>query len=195
MRRTSNNTKETPMTRTALTIAATAALTLGLAAPAVAAPPGYYQNASVTLPTCTQIGNAPALEISTRTFTPLGDRSNPLTGAGYGTEMPTGKSIIEDGGRSCTWLVGSKKTLTISVAPLSPYDRGRIPSLYLSTYGSVGSFVGGNNFYYGGQAGIVHEVGFLLEEGVWVTGKVTDDGDFFPAVLQDVSDMVYHLND
>ena len=183
------------MKRTALTLAATAALTLGLAAPAVAAPPAYYQNAPANVPTCKQIGNATAIVNSASTFTPLGDLSNPLTGAGYGTQMTAGRPIINDGGRSCTWLVGAKKTLTISVAPISPYDRGLIQSLYLSTFGSSGTSVGGTNMYYAGQTGSVHEVGFLLEEGVWLTGKVTDDGDYFPAVLQDVSDMVYNLND
>ena len=30
---------------------------------------------------------------------------------------------------------------------------------------------------------------------MYLTGKVTDNGDYFPAVLQDISDMVYYLND
>ena len=199
------------MKRTALTLAAAAALTLGLAAaPAAAAPPApspggaapavpsiswYYQNASVTLPTCKQIGTSPALVNSVSTFDSRGDLSNISTHTGYGTQLSTAHSIIEDGGHSCTfWLTGTKKTFTVSVAPISPYDRARIQSLYSTTFGSTGTSIGGSNLYFHGYTGSVLEVGFLLEEGVWLTGKVTDVGDYFPAVLQDVSDTIYTLN-
>ena len=194
------------MKRSILTLAATALLTLGLASPAIAAPPpsgpggttptaGYYTNSTAKLPTCKSIGSAAAMRNSSTTFSYLGDLSNPLTGVGYGTTMAGAKTIIEDGGYSCSWLVGPKKSLTISVARISPYDRAVLTGLYLSQFGSAGTSIGGTNLYFSGYAGSTHEVGFLLEEGVYVTGKVTDDGDYFPAVLQDVSDMVYNLND
>lgn len=183
------------MKRTAITIVAAALLTLGLATPAAAAPPGYYVNASAALPTCKQIANAPALRSSVSTFQSLGDLSDPLRGTGYGTQLSSGYAIIDDGGHSCTFsLLGTKKTFTVSVAPISPYDRGRIQSLYSSTFGSTGTSIGGSNLVFGGYTGTVHEVGFLLEDGVWLTGKVTDNGDYFPAVLQDVSDTIYALN-
>lgn len=198
------------MKRTALTLAAVATLTLGLAAPAAAAPPvpspggstppaptvnWYYLNAAVTLPTCAQIATSPALVNSVSTFVSLGDLSNPSTHAGYGTQLSSAHGIIEDGGHSCTFLLaGTKKTFTVSVAPISPYDRGRIQSLYLSVFGSSGTSIGGTNRVFHGYTGAVHEVGFLLEDGAWLTGKVTDDGDYFPAVLQDVSDTIYNLN-
>ena len=182
------------MKRTALALAAAALLTLGLASPAVAAPPLSQVNATVALPSCKQIGNSAAIHNSASTFTSLGDLSNPLTGTGYGTQLSSAYGIIEDGGRSCSWRVGTKKTLTISVAPISPYDRAVIRSLYLSTFGSSGTSIGGSNLVFHGYTGSVHEVGMLLEDGVWLTGKVTDDGDYFPAVLQDVSDTIYDLN-
>ena len=108
--------------------------------------------------------------------------------------MAGAKTILEDGGYSCTWLVGPKKSLTISVARISSYDRSVLTGLYLSQFGSAGTSISGTSMYFSGYAGSTHEMGFLLEEGVYVTGKVTDDGDYLPAALQDVSDMVYTLN-
>jgi hypothetical protein len=198
------------MNRTVIALAAAAALTIGLAGPAAAAPPTpsapgptqpvpalptwYYTNSSAKLPSCKSMGRAPILLASASTFTPLGDLSNILTHAGYGTQLSTAHAIIEDGGYSCTWQLAPKKTFTISISRISPADRTTITSLYLSQFGSTGTSVGGTNMYFSGYTGSIHEVGFLLDEGVWVTGKVTDDGDYFPAVLQDISDMVYSLN-
>lgn len=189
-----------------IAIAAAVLLAASIATPAVAAPPpsgpggstpapGYYTNAVVALPNCKAMGRAAALRNSASTFTLLGDLSNPLTGAGYGTTMAGAKTIIEDGGFSCTWQLAPKQTLTISIAPISAYDRARIQSLYLTTFGTTGTSIGGSNLMFHGYSGSTLEVGMLLEEGVYLTGRVTDVGDYFPAVLQDIADMVYYLND
>ena len=202
------------MNRTALTLAAVAVLTLGLVTPAAAAPPvpapvptpgGYTPpipatnwltaNANVTLPTCAQIASAPALVNSASTFVSRGDTSNITTHTGYGTQLSTGHTIIEDGGHSCTfWLAGTKRFFIVSVAAISVLDRAQITGLYSSVFGSTGYSIGGSNLIFAGYTGSIHEVGFLLEEGVWLTGSVTNDGDYFPAVLQNVANTVYELN-
>ena len=157
--------------------------------------PAYFRNASVTLATCKQIAAARIFDLSAHSFSNLGDLSDPLTHTGYGTELTRVRTIIEDGGFSCTFDVAdSKDELVISVAPISPYDRSVILAQYLATFGSAPHSIGGENIYVGGVGASWQEVSFLLEDGALVSGKVHSGGDFFPAVLQDVSDMVYELN-
>lgn len=191
-----------------IAIAATAiVLTLGIASPAAAAPPPsdpgtvypvpvnpYYVNPAVNLPNCKQISRVPALRNSASTVTSLGSTSSWTTRTGYGTELTALHAIIEDGGHSCTFTIGTKNQLIISVTPMSGYDRAVIQTQYLRQFGAVPSNIGGRNEYVGGRGARWQEVSFLLEDGVWVSGKVLDGGDFFPAVLQDVSDVVYGLN-
>ena len=192
-----------------IAIAAAAAVLLAgtIASPAVAAPPPsdpgtvypvplnpYYLNPSVSLPTCKQISRVPALRNSASTVTSLGSTSSWLTRTGYGTELTATHAIIEDGGHSCTFTIGTKNQLIVSVAPISGYDRSVVEREYLRQFAAVPNNIGGRNEYVGGRGARWHEVSFLLEEGVWVSGKVLSDGDFFPAVLQDVSDVVYALN-
>jgi hypothetical protein len=157
--------------------------------------PVFFRNANVTLPSCKEIATARIFGISAYSFDSYGDLSDPSTHTGYGTEFTRVQSIIEDGGYSCTFrVVGSKDVLVISVAPISPYDRSVVLAQYLSTFGSTPHSIGGENVYVGGTGPSWSEVSFLLEDGALVSGKVHSGGDFFPAVLQDVSDMVYELN-
>jgi hypothetical protein len=185
-------------------------LTVGIASPAVAAPPpsdpgtsiptpplpplAYYIDPVVALPTCKQISRVNALRYSTSTVTSIGDTSNWATRTGYGTELTATQAIIEDGGYSCTFNVGTKNQLIISVTAMSGYDRSVVETQYMRQYGSAPMYIGGRNAMVGGRGARWQEVSFLLEEGVWVSGKVLSTGDFFPAVLQDVSDLVYYLN-
>lgn len=203
------------MNRTAIAIATAAAclLTVCLTTPATAAPtppsipgysapvptvplsPQYYADPTPLMPNCKQISTASALRMSTSRFSSVGDLSDFATHTGYGTQLTATHAIIEDGGYSCTYLIaGSKNQLTISVTPVSQYDRDTVLSRYLAVFGTTPSSIGGTNVYLGGRGPTWREVSFLLEEGVWVSGKVRSDADFFPAVLQNVSDMVYELN-
>lgn len=167
----------------------------GIPSPRVPLVPNFFRNATVTLPTCKAIASARIFSLSTYHFTLIGDTSNLAAHTGYGTELASTHAIIEDGGYSCTFLVdGTKNQLIISVAPISPYDRSYVLARYFDTFGSTPSSIGGENVYLGGLSTSWHEVSFLLEDGAWVSGKVHSDGDFFPAVLQDVSDLVYELN-
>lgn len=192
------------------TAVAVCAIIVGLAAPAQAAPPPstppvvttpetlaplpYYIDPVVSLPTCKQISRVPALLNSTSTIVSLGDTSNWSTRTGYGTELTATQAIIEDGGHSCTFNVGTKNQLIISVTPMSGYDRSVVETQYYRQYAATPTNIGGRNSYVGGRTARWQEVSFLLEDGVWVSGKVLSTGDFFPAVLQDVSDLVYYLN-
>jgi hypothetical protein len=200
----------------AIALTAAALLIGGVAAPANAAPlpigpinpinpatptprgpftPAYFRNATVTLPTCKEIATARIFHLSAYRFSSPVDLSNPTTHTGYGSELLPVQAIIADGGHSCTFRVtGTKNELVISVAPISPYDRSVVLGQYLTNFGSSPSSIGGDNVYVGGVGASWHEVSFLLEDGVLVSGKVHSEGDFFPAVLQDVSDIVYGLN-
>ena len=155
----------------------------------------YYTDPNPLMPNCKAISTARALRYSVSRFSSVGDLSDFATHTGYGTELTTTHAIIEDGGYSCTYLIaGSKNQLTISVAPVSGYDRDVVIEKYFTNFGTTPRSIGGSNVYVGGVGPTWHEVSFLLEDGVWVSGKVRSEGDFFPAVLQDVSDMVYALN-
>ena len=190
-----------------IAIAAAVLVISGIASPAAAAPPPsdpgkvypvpvnpYYLDPAVNLPTCKQIAGVPALRHSSSIVTSLGDTSNWDTRTGYGTELTATQSIIEDGGYSCSYNIGTKNQLIISVAAISGYDRSVVETQYLRQFGAAPMNIGGRNEYVGGRGARWQEVSFLLEEGVWVSGKVLSTGDFFPAVLQDVSDLVYDLN-
>lgn len=198
------------MDRRAITATVAALLVLGLATPAAAAPapppgdsiPGpiipslpYYIDPVVTLPSCKLISTARALDWSTSTFSFAGDTSNIATHTGYGTQISSTHAIIEDDGHSCTFNVSGKNQLIISVTPMSRYDRSFVENAYLTQFGTTPRSIGGTNTYVHGTGATWAETSFLLEEGVWVSGKVLNGGDFFPAVLQDVADMVYGLND
>ena len=192
--------------RIAIAVTATV-LALAVASPAAAAPPPsdpgtvypvpenpYYIDAAVNLPTCKQIAGVNALRHSSSTVTSLGDTSSWATRTGYGTELTATQAIIVDGGYSCSYNIGTKNQLIISVAAISGYDRAVVETQYQRQFGSAPQNIGGRNEYVGGRGARWQEVSFLLEEGVWVSGKVLSTGDFFPAVLQDVSDLVYALN-
>ena len=191
----------------AITAAAACLVIGGIASPAAAAPPPsdpgtvypapvnpYYVDSAANLPTCKQIAGVPALRRSASTVVSLGDTSNWDTRTGYGTELTATHAIIEDGGYSCTYNIGTKNQLIVSVSAISGYDRAVVETQYLRQFGSAPTSIGGRNEYVGGRGARWQEVSFLLEEGVWVSGKVLSAGDFFPAVLQDVSDLVYTLN-
>ena len=193
--------------RIAIGIAAVVLVTSGIASPAAAAPPPsdpgtvypapanpYYVNPAVNLPNCKQISRVSMLRYNSSTVTSLGDTSSWDTRTGYGTELTALHSIIEDGGHSCTFTIGTKNQLIISVAPMSGYDRAVIETQYFRQFGAVPQNIGGRNEYVGGRGARWQEVSFLLEDGVWISGKVLSTGDFFPAVLQEVSDVVYTLN-
>ena len=191
-----------------IAIAATAiVLALGIASPAAAAPPPtdpgtvypgpvnpYYVDPYVILPTCKEISRVNMLRYNSNTVVSLGDTSNWDTHTGYGTELTATHAIIEDGGYSCTYNIGTKNQLIISVTAMSGYDRSVVETQYLRQFALVPMSIGGRNTIVGGRGARWQEVSFLLEDGVWVSGKVLSAGDFFPAVLQDVSDLVYDLN-
>jgi hypothetical protein len=190
----------------AITAAAACLVIGGIASPAVAAPPPsdpgtvytpvnpYYVDPYVILPSCKQIAQVSMIRYNSSPVVALGNTSNWTTRTGYGTELTATQSIIEDGGHSCTFNIGTKNQLIISVAPMSGYDRAVIETQYNRQYGSSPSYIGGRNAYVGGRTARWQEVSFLLEDGVWVSGKVLSPGDFFPAVLQEVTDLVYVLN-
>ena len=191
----------------AITIATAVLLAGGIASPAVAAPPPsdpgtvypapvnpYYVDPYVILPTCKEISRVNALRHSSSTVVSLGDTSNWDTRTGYGTELTATQAIIEDGGYSCTYNIGTKNQLIISVSAISGYDRSVVEREYQRQFGSAPMNIGGRNEFVGGRGARWQEVSFLLEDGVWVSGKVLSAGDFFPAVLQDVSDLEYDLN-
>jgi hypothetical protein len=191
-----------------IAIAATAiVLALGIASPAAAAPPPtdpgtvypepvnpYYVDPYAILPTCKEISRVNMLRYNSSTVVSLGNTSNWDTHTGYGTELTATHAIIEDGGYSCTYNIGTKNQLIISVTAMSGYDRSVVETQYLRQFASVPMSIGGRNTIVGGRGARWQEVSFLLEDGVWVSGKVLSAGDFFPAVLQDVSDLVYDLN-
>jgi len=190
----------------AITVAAACIVIGGIASPAAAAPPPsdpgtvyvpvnpYYVDPYVILPTCKQIAGVSMLRYNSSRVTSLGDTSSWETRTGYGTELTATQSIIEDGGYSCTYNIGTKNQLIISVTAMSGYDRAVVETQYLRQFGSAPMYIGGRNAYVGGRGARWQEVSFLLEDGVWVSGKVLSAGDFFPAVLQEVTDLVYELN-
>ena len=191
----------------AITVAAACLVIGGVASPAVAGPPPsdpgtvypvpvnpYYVDPYVVLPTCKEISRVSMLRYNSSTVLSLGDTSNWDTHTGYGSELTAVHAIVEDGGYSCSYNIGTKNQLIVSVSAISGYDRAVVEREYQRQFGAAPMNIGGRNEYVGGRGARWQEVSFLLEDGVLVSGKVLSTGDFFPAVLQEVTDLVYNLN-
>lgn len=172
-------------TRTLAAAVAAAALVLGTAAPAAAAPTTADRVAVVAgvgdLKACKGLLSPEAASLFAhplRVTLPLG----------RGTVDPAIAAVLRgNGGQVCAWReVGAKNVIRFSITPISAKDRALIEAAWAARgVTPVGS--GGANVIYHLPLGAGAESAYLLEDGYYVTAT-TRDGTWFPAFIQAQAD-------
>ena len=191
--------------------AAAVLLATVVATPAMASPAGYppispispapvpggpYVDAdlfvpAVTLPSCKSLLAPGATGLFGVTPRFVGELANPVTRTGYGTGFADVQAIIQaNGGRSCTWLVGSTQ-VTLSVTAISEANRRAIDARWWTTWGVDGYNTGGRSTLYT-HTGTSTESGYLHDEPLYLTAT-SADGTYFPAFVQLESYWLYDL--